>query len=93
MQIQAIVLALVATTYATSCYKHQEKFLPSHAEVHAGGTTTEDWSYCPDENGCCSDGKTFYRCKNLVVPALFLLPGLLARAVSSGQKVRIVGDM
>ncbi|EDU44427.1 hypothetical protein PtrV1_00079 [Pyrenophora tritici-repentis] len=58
MQIQAIVLALVATTYAT------EKFLPSHAEVHAGGTTTEDWSYCPDENGCCSDGKTFYRCKN-----------------------------
>ncbi|USP74033.1 hypothetical protein yc1106_01307 [Curvularia clavata] len=64
MKIQAIVLLFAAAVSATSCYDHDEKFLPSKAELPQAGDSNNNWSYCPSKNGCCSNGKVWVSCKS-----------------------------
>ncbi|RYN51872.1 hypothetical protein AA0114_g5452 [Alternaria tenuissima] len=64
MQIQAIVLLLVATVSSWQCFDHDEHFTTNHAQLAEGSDPNNQWGYCPSAKGCCADGKTWYACKN-----------------------------
>ncbi|KAH8629639.1 hypothetical protein IG631_16896 [Alternaria alternata] len=72
MQIQAIVLLLVATVSAWQCFDHDEHFTTNHAQLAEGSDPNNQWGYCPSAKGCCADGKTWYACKNVSCVILYV---------------------
>ncbi|EUC27480.1 hypothetical protein COCCADRAFT_41803 [Bipolaris zeicola 26-R-13] len=72
MEIQAIFLLFAAGVFAGGsgweCYKRSEKFRNDHAELPEGSDPDYIFSYCPEANGCCANGKAWYPCNSTCVP-------------------------